>query len=62
LTDQPEGTVRLNINIEKPLHRRFKAACAISGERMTDVVLELIEKYVEKPPSPPSPPKTGKKK
>ncbi|MGO8796698.1 MAG: plasmid partition protein ParG [Candidatus Sulfotelmatobacter sp.] len=58
----PEGTVRLNINIDKSLHQRFKVACILNGERMTDVMLDLIQAYVEKHPSSSSSPKTGKKK
>ncbi len=62
MTDLPEGTVRLNINIEQPLHRRFKAVCAITGQRMTDVVLKLIQDFVDQHPSATSPPKAGRKK
>jgi hypothetical protein len=61
MTDLPEGTVRLNINIEQSLHRRFKAVCAITGERMTDVVLRLIQDFVDKHSSPASPRKATKK-
>ena len=61
MTDLPEGTVRLNINIQESLHRRFKAACALTGQRMTDVVLELIRAYVKEQPSAPSPRKAATK-
>lgn len=45
---QVEGVKRLNINIPFSVHNRFKAATAARGENMTDVVLELIEEYVNK--------------
>jgi hypothetical protein len=37
---------RLNINIEVSLHNAFKAATAVRGENMTDVILKFIEDYV----------------
>lgn len=37
---------RMNINIETGLHDAFKAATALQGKRMTDVLLEFIQKYV----------------
>ncbi|HXP45093.1 MAG TPA: plasmid partition protein ParG [Candidatus Acidoferrales bacterium] len=61
MTDLPEGTVRLNINMEQSLHRRFKAVCAISGQRMTDVMLRLIEIYIDEHSSASSPKKVKKK-
>ena len=61
MTDQPEGTVRLNINMEQSLHRRFKALCASTGQRMTDVTLELIKAYIKDPPAAPSTRKAAKK-
>jgi hypothetical protein len=53
MTKLPEGDVRLNINIEKDLHYRFKVAAALQGKRMTDIVVELIQNYVDQqnPPS-----------
>jgi hypothetical protein len=39
---------RVNMNIPKQLHDRFKAACAVRGEQMTDVLLKHIEDYVQK--------------
>lgn len=38
--------VRMNLNVEEPLHHAFKAATAAQGKNMTDVLLEFIEKYV----------------
>ena len=37
---------RLNINIEVDLHNAFKAATAVRGENMTDVLLQFIRDYV----------------
>lgn len=61
MTMPPEGTVRLNLNIDKSLHHQFKVACVLTGERMTDVVLKLIQTYVDKHPSSASPRKATKK-
>jgi hypothetical protein len=46
MTVPPQGTVRLNIHIEEKLHSAFKAVTALEGKRMTDVLLEFIERYV----------------
>ena len=43
-----EGLKRLNVNISEQLHRRFKAAAAANGLEMTDLILEWIQKYVDK--------------
>jgi hypothetical protein len=43
-----EGLKRLNINITRELHNRFKSATAAHGLEMTDVLLEFIQKYVDK--------------
>jgi predicted HicB family RNase H-like nuclease len=43
-----EGLKRLNVNISEQLHRRFKAATAANGLEMTDLILEWIQKYVDK--------------
>ena len=39
---------KLNINFPVDLHKRFKSVCALSGIRMTDVVVKLVQAYVEK--------------
>ena len=39
---------RLNVIIEEELHKAFKAAAAANGKKMTDLVLEFIEQYVQK--------------
>ena len=43
-----EGVKRLNIIVPTGLHNRFKAATAAQGLEMTPVLLEFIEKYVDK--------------
>lgn len=45
---QPEGVKRLNINLPFSLHNQFKATTAARGEHMTDVLLEMIQEYVDK--------------
>ena len=39
---------RLNFLIEEDLHAAFKAAAAVQGEKMTEVLLDFIQGYVEK--------------
>jgi hypothetical protein len=43
-----QETKRLNINIEVDLHNAFKAATAVRGENMTDVLLQFIRDYVSR--------------
>ena len=43
-----KGPKRLNVNISEELHRRFKSAAAAQGLEMSDLVLEWIQKYVDK--------------
>ena len=47
-TKEGTGLKRLNVNISEELHRRFKSATAAQGLEMTDLVLEWIQKYVDK--------------
>ena len=47
-TKEGTGIKRLNVNISEELHRRFKSATAAQGLEMTDVILEWIQKYVDK--------------
>lgn len=42
------GPKRLNVNISEELHRSFKSATAAQGLEMTDLILEWIQKYVDK--------------
>ena len=39
---------RMNINVPVDLHDAFKAATAVQGENMTDVLMKFIEDYVAK--------------
>jgi metal-responsive CopG/Arc/MetJ family transcriptional regulator len=39
---------RLNLNIPDELHKRFKAICALEGKEMTEVVVRIVQEYVEK--------------
>jgi hypothetical protein len=39
---------RLTIDIPLPLHQRVKSQCALRGEKMADVVRELLEKHFGK--------------
>ena len=38
----------MNINIDLDLHNAFKAATAVRGENMTDVLLQFIQDYVSR--------------
>jgi hypothetical protein len=42
------GVKRVNINVEVSLHNAFKAATAAQGVDMTTVLMEFIQKYVDK--------------
>ena len=57
----PKGTVRMNIHVEEKLHQAFKAAAALQGKRMTDVVIAFIEGYVREH-MPSELPRKGSKK
>lgn len=46
-TQPPKGYKRLNINIDSELLNRFKAAAALGGVTMSDVLLEYIQRYVD---------------
>jgi hypothetical protein len=41
------GEKQLTIRFPEALHRQFKVLCAIRGEKMNDVVIRLIKKYIE---------------
>jgi hypothetical protein len=42
------GIKRVNINVEVSLHNVFKAATAAQGVDMTTILMEFIQKYVDK--------------
>ncbi len=50
---------RMNLNVETSLHNAFKASTAAQGKKMTDVLIEFIEEYVQK--HPPHGPRRGTK-
>ena len=37
---------RVNVNLEAPLHDRFKATAASQGRQMTEILVEFIEGFV----------------
>lgn len=39
---------RMNLNVPVELHNSFKSATAAKGLRMTDVLMEFIQAYVDK--------------
>ena len=45
---QPKELKRLNLHIDPELHRAFKTAAAAQGKKMTDLVIDFIESYVQK--------------
>lgn len=48
MADKRLGVKRMNLNVEISLHNAFKAATAAQGTAMTIVLIDYIEKYVEK--------------
>ena len=45
--EEPE-VKRMNLNVPVELHNTFKATTASQGMKMTDVLLEFIQAYVQK--------------
>lgn len=39
---------RTTVYMPKQLHRKFKAAAAVRGEDMSDIVSSLVEEYLQK--------------
>lgn len=39
---------RLNLNFPEDLHKRFKAACALQGVKMTDTLIAMVREFVER--------------
>ena len=37
----------VNFNLSDDLHIKFKLACTPQGKKMTDVMVEFVEKYAE---------------
>ncbi len=44
-----EPIKRLTIDVPESLHQRVKSQCALKGEKMADVVRELLEKEFPNP-------------
>ena len=40
-------TKRINAEIPLDLHNRFKAKCAVDGREMKEVLIEMIEEYLD---------------
>lgn len=40
-----EATKRLTLDIPSSLHGRIKSQCALRGEKMVDVIRELLEEH-----------------
>jgi hypothetical protein len=50
MTKPTEGTIRLNVNVEESVHSAFKAACALQGKRMTELLIKFMKQYVQEHP------------
>jgi hypothetical protein len=37
----------INLNLFDDLHAKFKIACASEGRKMTEVLMEFVQKYLE---------------
>jgi hypothetical protein len=48
VTVNNEEVKRMNLNVPVKLHNAFKAATAVRGQNMTDVLLEFIKSYIAK--------------
>lgn len=46
-TKKDEGKVVLTWEIPAQLRRTFKAACALQGKRMKDVLTDMMQRYVD---------------
>lgn len=42
----PKGSVRMNLNVDEELHHAFKVAVVNERKNMTDVLIELMRRYV----------------
>jgi hypothetical protein len=58
--EEEEVDKRMNLNVPLSLHNAFKAATAAQGRKMTDVLLEEIERYTAKYGAVPSKKKKSK--
>lgn len=39
---------RINVNLDSTVHDRFKAAVSADGKKMTEVVVNFIQRYIQK--------------
>ena len=46
--NEASGVKRMNVNVPTELHSQFKSATASKGLEMTVVLLDFIQKYVDK--------------
>jgi ParG len=42
----PKGFIRMNLNVQEDLHTAFKVAVTSERKNMTDVLIELMQRYV----------------
>lgn len=42
-----DETVNLNVRVHKTVRNKFKAYTSMNGETMTDVILKMIDDYIE---------------
>ena len=54
----PKGSVRMNLNVDEELHYAFKLAVTSERKNMTDVLIELMKRYVAEHQRPASRKKT----
>ena len=46
----PEGYTRLTFNLDKKLHKKLKQLALDEDKNMSEILIELIEAYVERRP------------
>ena len=39
---------RINVNLDSTVHDRFKAAVSVHGKKMTEVLVDFIQRYIQK--------------
>jgi ParG len=56
----PKGSVRMNLNVDENLHHAFKVAVTDERKSMTNVLIELMQRYVAEHERPAAPKKKAK--